>query len=115
MADEDNVHKLRVRAKPDPNSKPPVRAVRNFKCKHHNILVDEMRSEVECADCGELLNPIAILARFANQDDNLYWRREALRKEVDSYEDRLRFKCGSCGQVNNITKPLRTRALEDRK
>lgn len=108
---DDNIHRLNVRRKPDQSEKPPITAVKNFKCRHNNIIVDEARSEVECADCGQLLNPVAILVKFAHQDDNFYWRREALRKEVESYEDRLRFKCGKCGQVNNITKPLRTRTL----
>lgn len=112
MEDDNNIHKLNVRKKPDRSEKPPVKVVRSFKCTHNNITVDEDLSEIECDDCGRKLNPIAILARFAKKDERMYWYRENLRKEVETYKDRLRFKCGSCGQVNNITKPLRTRTIK---
>lgn len=109
--DTGKVHKLQTRKRPTKDDKPALRAVENFKCKHNHIVVDEKLFEVECDDCGEKLNPIWVLAKFAKQDESLTWRRDALKKEIEAYEDRLRFKCGSCGQVNNITKPLRTRTI----
>lgn len=106
---DDNIHDLKIKPRLRSDDKPPLKVVRNFKCLHDRIEVDEELAEVMCLDCKEKLNPVAVLARFAKHDDRLFWQREQLRQEVESYKDKLRFKCGYCGQTNNIAKPLRTR------
>lgn len=71
-------------------------------CQHNSTLVDEELNTVECADCGALLNPMAILARMARQETN--WANEHSRL-LDLYkklEHRTRCKCQHCGQMTRI-------------
>jgi hypothetical protein len=44
---------------------------RKKKCDHFHITVDPDLAHVQCGDCGEKLNPIGILARFADKE-NMY-------------------------------------------
>ena len=104
-----NVTRLPVRHRPDPDDDPPLRVVRRSACRHDRVEIDAACAEVVCGDCGERLDPVAVLVRMSRDDDRLRWRREALREEVRGLTDRVRFTCGSCGQVNDLRKPLRTR------
>lgn len=72
------------------------------KCRHTHMTVDEDLAEVACDDCGEKLNPVAVLARFAREETR--WQQECerlrdLRKELDA---RVRCKCQHCGQMTRI-------------
>lgn len=108
MNDGEKVHHLDVKqaARSD---LPPFRTVRSLDCPHNRILIDEQLAEVECKDCKAKLNPVAVLARLANRDDRLVQERVALKQQVEKLKDRLRFKCGACGHVNNISAPLHSR------
>lgn len=72
-------------------------------CDHMTIQVDETLAEVCCLDCAALLNPIAILARYAEQETRLSALLKAVLQtkpclhclnpeahiERDGYEDML--------------------------
>jgi predicted RNA-binding Zn-ribbon protein involved in translation (DUF1610 family) len=107
--DDSNVTRLGVKMRLASPDGPPLSIVSVKKCQHIRIEVDETLAQVECKDCGERLDPMAVLLSLAKADSRLARKRDSLRSEVESYKDRLKFKCGGCGQVNNITKPLRTR------
>lgn len=71
-------------------------------CQHKNLSVDEDLNTVECDDCGEKLNPVAVLMRFSREESR--WAREGerlreLHKELDA---RVRCKCQHCGQMTRI-------------
>ena len=72
------------------------------RCQHRKILVDEALSEVECADCGAKLNPVATQARFAREESR--WSREADRahEEMERLNQRVRCKCLHCGKMTPI-------------
>lgn len=75
---------------------------RPVKCRHLHMTVDEGLDTVECDDCREKLNPIAVLLRFATEESQ--WTREAqrlrdLHRELDA---RIRCKCQHCGQMTRI-------------
>ena len=73
------------------------------RCQHRQILVDEMLSEVECADAGSAkLNPVATLARFAREESR--WSREADRahEEIERLNQRVRCTCLHCGKMTPI-------------
>lgn len=72
------------------------------KCQHVHIIVDEELAEVECADCGAKLNPIAVLVRYAREESRLSQNIEGLNKARESLDKRLRTKCQHCGQMTRI-------------
>lgn len=72
------------------------------KCAHRLLTVDEELATVECDDCHEKLNPVAMLLRFAHEESR--WKREGeklneLNKALDA---RIRCKCQHCGQMTRI-------------
>ena len=71
-------------------------------CQHVNIVIDEELAEVECAECGERMNPVFVLARFAKQESVWGNRLIALRAEQEALKERCRFKCQHCGKYTNI-------------
>lgn len=72
------------------------------KCQHKHMTVDEDLSTVECDDCHEKLNPIAMLLRFATEES--IWQREGekLRELHRDLDARIRCKCQHCGQMTRI-------------
>lgn len=72
------------------------------RCQHNQILVDEALSEVECADCGAKLAPVATLARFAREESRWYQEAERAREAIDALNKRVRCKCMHCGEMTNI-------------
>jgi hypothetical protein len=72
------------------------------KCKHHPLIVDEELNTVECGDCGEKMNPVAMLLRFAHEES--MWKRslEQMRKLREELKTRQRCKCDHCGMMTNI-------------
>jgi len=72
------------------------------KCKHKHIEVDEELALVECADCGEKLNPVAMLLRFAHEESMWGRRCEELKKYLVELDARVRCKCQHCGRMTRI-------------
>lgn len=48
---------------------------------HPHIIVDDHSNRVECAECGEEMDPIDVLRQFANQERTFAHQLEHLRKE----------------------------------
>jgi len=48
------------------------------KCQHKHMTIDEDLATVECDDCGEKLNPVAMLLRFATEESQWQRRGELL-------------------------------------
>lgn len=72
------------------------------KCKHRRLLVDQDNAFVECKDCGEKLNPIAMLSRFANEETRWNMERENLNKALEKFREKSRCKCQHCGKMTRI-------------
>jgi hypothetical protein len=72
------------------------------KCKHLPIVVNEKLNTVECDDCGAKLNPVAMLARMAEEES--MWKRnlERMRELGEELKTRKRCKCEHCGNMTNI-------------
>ena len=66
------------------------------------MTIDEDLATVECDDCGEKLNPVAMLLRFATEESR--WQREGerLRQLHRDLDARIRCKCQHCGQMTRI-------------
>lgn len=72
------------------------------KCKHFHMTIDQTLYTVKCDDCGEKLNPVDVLARFAGEESR--WAREAaaLRELHRRLDARRRCKCQHCGAMTRI-------------
>lgn len=71
-------------------------------CQHMNLSVDETLWEVVCDDCGEKLNPVYVLARFAREETRFAREGEKLRKLGSDLDARVCCKCQHCGQMTRI-------------
>lgn len=71
-------------------------------CAHKNVLVDEQLAELECADCGSLLNPIKWLLNMTHEFrrmDESYGKLNTLRQQI---AERSRTKCQHCNRITLI-------------
>lgn len=71
-------------------------------CTHKNVLVDERLADLECADCGSILNPVKWILSMANEFRRMeesYRRLNDLRKKID---DRAKTKCQHCNRITLI-------------
>ena len=71
-------------------------------CTHKNVLVDERLAELECADCGSLINPIQWIlnmrSEFARMSGS-YQKLNTLRQKI---AERSRTKCQHCNRITLI-------------
>lgn len=72
------------------------------KCQHKHVEVDEILAEVTCKDCGEKLNPIAVLVRMATEESRLGNRITANKQLLADLETKHRTKCKHCGQMTPV-------------
>lgn len=72
------------------------------KCQHKRVEVDEILAEVTCKDCGERLNPIAVMVRMAQEESRLGQRIETLNRLKAGLEKKQRTKCKHCGQMTPV-------------
>ena len=71
-------------------------------CRHTQIIVDPIKAEVECAACGEKLNAIAVLARFAQEESRYARILESMRETKKALEEKQRTKCKHCGKITDV-------------
>lgn len=71
-------------------------------CPHKRISVSELKAEVTCQDCGEKLNPVGVLLRYAKEESRLVMRIEENRKILAKLENKVRTKCEHCGQMTRV-------------
>ena len=71
-------------------------------CAHKNLLVNKQLAELECADCGSLLNPVqwilSMMHEFIDMEES-YQRLSDLRKQIN---DRTKTKCQHCNRITLI-------------
>lgn len=72
------------------------------RCRHMSLIVDEELATVECVTCGEKLNPVAVLSRFATKESELQRRIDSLKKLNTALDAKIRCKCQHCGQMTRV-------------
>ncbi len=72
------------------------------RCRHDHVVIDEEKALVECDDCGELLNPIYVLVKFAREESVLEGRIEEQRVLQEKINSKLRTKCEHCGKMTRV-------------
>ena len=106
MNDDENITKLPVRfknANPDKSLVFPYE-VGNRKCYHRRFVIDETLKKVECADCGESLNPMWVLRHLCGQESNWFHNAAKYQEEMKRLNERQRTKCQHCGQMTRISR-----------
>lgn len=73
------------------------------KCRHMNMTVDDELATVACDDCGEKLNPIAVLLRMAHEESRWGQRAAELQQALQRFSERERTKCQHCGHMTRIS------------
>lgn len=72
------------------------------RCKHMNLTVDDELATVQCDDCGEKLNPIALLIRMTQEESRWQQRANDLKDLLQRFEEKHRCKCQHCGKFTNL-------------
>jgi hypothetical protein len=71
-------------------------------CKHKQIIVDEQLWCIECAECGEKIDPIAYLANLAKEEKMIEFRIDGLRRIEKELSEKTKCKCEFCGKFTRI-------------
>jgi ribosomal protein S27E len=74
------------------------------KCRHARVLIDTSLNNLECRDCGALLNPVEHLASLVEEWARIERLYENYRKEKDHVETRKKVKCRHCERFTPITR-----------
>jgi len=76
-------------------------------CQHDCALVDEDLWQIECAECGEILDPIHYLMEIAKEERMVKFRLDGMKAEYerikDALKNRTRTRCEHCGKQTKIT------------
>lgn len=75
---------------------------RDGQCAHKRIFVSELQAEVTCQDCGEKLNPIGVLLRYAKEESRLVMRIKENQAILEKLQAKVRTKCEHCGQMTRV-------------
>lgn len=81
-------------------------------CSHPRFIVDKRLNEVECAVCKERLNPIWVLGQIANQESRVADRRNRLIALVKKLSSKVKYKCRSCGKMNDMSRIVKVSSRE---
>jgi len=75
-------------------------------CEHNRVIVDEDLWLIECAKCGERLDPIQYLVDLARGERRNKYQLDVLKKRCEKVmgilENKTRTKCEHCGKLTNI-------------
>jgi len=92
-----------LHVKPKPNRGKPLELVRSAGgCRHLRAFVDEQKAELECADCGEKLNPIQYLATMARKLTSWDYEAQRIQKLRAELAERKKCRCLKCGEWTEI-------------
>lgn len=71
-------------------------------CRHLRLMIDPSLTYVECANCGEKLNPVWVLERMIKEASQ--WKNSLIeyRKIVEKLEKKRRTKCEHCGKFTSV-------------
>lgn len=103
---DDNITKLPVKFRTPPDESrtlfAPWEVGKPKPCYHSAFVVDQEKSEVECAKCGEKLNPMWVLSYLATQDRNMVDNYRHAHEAMNLLEQRRRAKCEHCGRMTRL-------------
>ncbi len=71
-------------------------------CRHSRISIVADLKSVQCDECLELLDPMALLVRLSREETRFDERRAAYQAERELWEKRRSTKCRHCGRMTNL-------------
>ena len=71
-------------------------------CRHLRIQIDPALTYVECASCGEKLNPVWVLERMIKESSQWKNSLDEYREIVKKLEKKRRAKCEHCGKFTAV-------------
>ncbi len=74
----------------------------DFGCIHNKYIIDERMEHVECALCGEKLNPMWVLGELCYKEARFNMRIDHLVKVVEKADKKNRCKCEHCSKMTRI-------------
>lgn len=81
-----------------------------MKFDHGPYIIDEDLDVVECKTCGEKMNPVAVLKHYAQRENSIVRRFEALKDHVEKAKFKAlsqnRVRCEHCAKLTKIRKDL---------
>ena len=106
MTDDDNITKLPVKFRKPPDEDrtlfSPWEVGKPKACYHESFVVDQEKDTVECAACGERLNPMWVLSHLATRDRNFADRQKRANEAMNRLKERSRTKCEHCQKMTRI-------------
>lgn len=90
-----------------------IKSYEKRNCLHKSIAVNSELAQVECKDCGEKLDPLAILVRMS-EEQTLWWHRASeYRSRYEEYmkldqelAHKHRCKCEHCHKMTRIDRRI---------
>jgi hypothetical protein len=73
-------------------------------CQHKRFTIDEKLSQVECRDCGVVLNPMYALLQLAREENRYHELHARYQSELKRLAERSRTKCEHCNKMTRITR-----------
>lgn len=74
----------------------------DFNCQHNKYIVDERLEYVECALCGEKLNPMWVMSQLCLLEARYNMRLKHLGKLCEKAGKKNHCKCEHCGKMTKI-------------
>lgn len=71
-------------------------------CKHRRFLIDSKKALVECADCGDQLNPMWVLETLCDEETRYMREKKRYSELLDELRKRSKCKCNHCGKFTDI-------------
>jgi Zn finger protein HypA/HybF involved in hydrogenase expression len=80
----------------------PWEVAKQSQCNHLSFVIDEKKMEVECATCGERMNPMWVLHHLASRDRQFKENQRRSQELMAKVNERTRTKCDHCGKMTRI-------------
>lgn len=71
-------------------------------CDHKQFLIDPKQAQVECKDCGTLLNPMWVLERLCSEESRYKRRKKECLDVLQELRKKSKCKCKHCGKFTDI-------------
>jgi len=71
--------------------------------QHDHLQLDDKPATVEFLDCGERMDQIQVLLRFARQDREVVERQRRMKEINEKLNVRVRTKCENCCRMTVIS------------
>ena len=79
-----------------------ITKTKGHECQHNKFKLNPQNGYVECAICGEHLNPVWVIEQYANAEHRLFQKLERLQRLAKEIENKTKCKCEHCGKMTRI-------------